>query len=558
MDPVSLINKLIDRKKMRLVESGPKNRLIAVIALVRIMDDFIFGVKLGSIKKDGKIKLFTSGWDMILNTFYVIDPNDDNMPPLFPISKEQHVWGLSVLSQFGELGYLQLYIDYYLTGLVDITVTGTEINITYLTKNTGVELVERDDILWYQEFLHEKSKNKHAYLIEKSQEIHEKMKESVQLADNYFLSYTNLPEIDDFYLNLAFRDLECAFGIDFFPPDTQFGGVELRTYIKGLAVLISLSTKHIGFVSNLLVKGEKANGVNLVQQIILKKEAIEHLSEYFEGNKDFAIRVLELLTLDDQNSRYKIDGATSPIIKVSTEHLLFSYSGFMGQPVLFLLSELRRNYQIDWDRALNIREEIFRKQIYDLFNNERYIKIDRSIVIKHNRKILTDIDGLIFDRQTGVLGLFQLKWQEPFASSMFERASRKKNFEHESIEWINAVYRWINNLSSEELGSHLGIKKSKLVNWNDTKLFILGRHFSHFSGANLPDDRAAWGMWPQVLRLVNEANTTKDLSLLSWLYSSLKKDSPIIKAEQNSEQFTDYSWSIDKYQINVMRSHLQK
>jgi len=70
-------------------------------------------------------------------------------------------------------------------------------------------------------------------------------------------------------------------------------------------------------------------------------------------------------------------------------------------------------------------------------------------------------------------------------------------------------------------------------------MFVLGRHFAHFSGGE-PDDRAAWGLWPQVLRLFEPAVSGEVRSVegqdasrkavlanpIRWLADELRKDAP--------------------------------
>jgi hypothetical protein len=78
-------------------------------------------------------------------------------------------------------------------------------------------------------------------------------------------------------------------------------------------------------------------------------------------------------------------------------------------------------------------------------------------------------------------------------------------------------------------------------------LFVLGRNFAHFSGDEQPDDRAAWGMWPQVIRLIKEGLDNKTLDTtdpLGWLYVTLRSESPARKPELKREgcefQLGDY------------------
>jgi hypothetical protein len=63
----------------------------------------------------------------------------------------------------------------------------------------------------------------------------------------------------------------------------------------------------------------------------------------------------------------------------------------------------------DWDKAVFAREKHFRDELYLPFDSERFFRLKRNANLKINGKTVTDIDALIFDRETGVVGVFQLK-----------------------------------------------------------------------------------------------------------------------------------------------------
>jgi hypothetical protein len=134
------------------------------------------------------------------------------------------------------------------------------------------------------------------------------------------------------------------------------------------------------------------------------------------------------------------------------------------------------------------------------------------------------VDAVAFDPATGTVGLFQLKWQDPFGSSMRERESKKSNFLKTSNAWIEKVDRWVAQgklipaLISAGVPSHFANSLKRV------RLFVLGRNFSHFSGEGDQDSRAAWGNWGQVVRLIE----TKDLSAspLYRIFEELREDAP--------------------------------
>jgi len=61
-----------------------------------------------------------------------------------------------------------------------------------------------------------------------------------------------------------------------------------------------------------------------------------------------------------------------------------------------------------------------------------------------------------------------------------------------------------------------------------TYIFVLGRYLAHFFDGPEFDRRAAWGTWPQVLRLVNEVSFgAEEANPIQSLYNKLMKDTPL-------------------------------
>jgi hypothetical protein len=110
---------------------------------------------------------------------------------------------------------------------------------------------------------------------------------------------------------------------------------------------------------------------------------------------------------------------------------------------------------------------------------------------------------------------------------MRERESRKSNFLHTGNKWIASVSLWLKNNTSKEISMILRLDNQTSEPPNKFRLFMLGRNFSHFSGESNPDQRAAWGFWYQVVRLMFETVNLDDP--LNSLYNQLKADSPLKK-----------------------------
>ncbi|MEW5938855.1 MAG: hypothetical protein AB1750_04280, partial [Chloroflexota bacterium] len=198
-----------------------------------------------------------------------------------------------------------------------------------------------------------------------------------------------------------------------------------------------------------------------------------------------------------------------------------------SEPFMFLLRELRRRYRSEWDNAVNFREKVFRDNLYALFPSDRFYKLERNAVIKSGETVITDIDALIFDRQTGEVGIFQLKWQDYIGNSMRERESKKGNLLKTGNQWIEKVFEWLSNIESETLAQTIGVNKNDVGKIKAFRVFMLGRNSAFFSGDWKPDTRAAWGMWYQVLRCMS--NLQNYNNPIESLFHELQKDSPLNK-----------------------------
>jgi hypothetical protein len=143
----------------------------------------------------------------------------------------------------------------------------------------------------------------------------------------------------------------------------------------------------------------------------------------------------------------------------------------------------------------------------------------------------TDIDAFAFDPVAKVAGLFQLKWQEQFAGSMRERESRKSNFLKTGNAWTEKVSKWIESGRMPQTLVSLGMPKHLANAINQTRLFIIGRNFSHFSGEFQTDPRAAWGTWSQLLRLIECPGEGE--SPLTILFDLIRLDSPVMRSKHS-------------------------
>jgi hypothetical protein len=202
-----------------------------------------------------------------------------------------------------------------------------------------------------------------------------------------------------------------------------------------------------------------------------------------------------------------------------------------SHPVSFHASRASKRYPADWDKSVDSREGLFREDLIGVFSRFNRIVFFTDNIAINSSVGKTDIDVLAFDPGTRILGIFQLKWQEPFTASMRERECKKKNFLHTGNAWVEKVCAWIGDGKMPETLTSLGMPKNIADRIKETRVFVLGRTtLAHSSGEFRIDPRAAWGSWSQVQRLL-DSNVTRN-SPLTELHEMMKQDAPQARARR--------------------------
>jgi hypothetical protein len=136
---------------------------------------------------------------------------------------------------------------------------------------------------------------------------------------------------------------------------------------------------------------------------------------------------------------------------------------------------------------------------------------------------------MVFDRKSGTLGLFELKSQDPFARSSAELVRQRDNVLYANRQ-ISGVLTWIQRHGAQSLLERIDSRTAKTFRVQKVYPFVLGRYLAHFSDGPEPDRRAAWGAWPQVLRLLDSQPVrATDANPIASLFTRLAKDVPQIR-----------------------------
>jgi hypothetical protein len=259
----------------------------------------------------------------------------------------------------------------------------------------------------------------------------------------------------------------------------------------------------------------------------------ERLATELRGDAIELLDVLAAFTLDRANADYHaaVPGvASAPLVRVGPDCLVWSLHGLLAEPLLFLSRELKRRNPQAYHNAAIQREAVFREDIYALFADKRFVSAPRRIELRRDKGDLrTDIDALVFDRKTGTLGLFELKSQDPFVRTVAEMARQRDNVLYANRQ-VSGVLSWIKQHGADELVARVDARTARTFKAHRVFPFVLGRYLVHFNDGAEPDKRAAWGTWPQVLRLLHhQPIRATDSNPIASLFSRLSRDTPLTR-----------------------------
>ncbi|MFC1976217.1 hypothetical protein ACFLXQ_07450 [Chloroflexota bacterium] len=553
--PQDIIKQQILKTEIIIFESFSKERRLDLIELARTMDYFFVGRNFysewaKSKEVEAQSYLIAYGLHKVLS-LSLDESNKLEGAPLFCSTPESQKWANSVFSLCGKLGYCEHLLELQRVGLIEITKTApNKYHARPLTKPYGVESYERENAIWLKSLIAEHDQKIAEILRTGSKKIKKMMYRRVEPWMTHYIQYTTTPEIDAVYEKQGIMLARMMLGSDSFPPQAIFGGQEFRLYCAAVAIFAGWSRKHIDFCFELLTKHPNLDPHNILTITVPLENEINWLSIALGIDVITAQQVVEAVTLTRENKKTHCSIAgnfiTPVFVEIGRNKLLRPLWGSLSEPYMFLLRELRRRYRSDWDNAVNAREQVFRDDLYTLFQSDRFHKLRRNAVLKSDGVVITDVDALIFDRQTGEMGIFQLKWQDFIGNSMRERESKKKNLLHTGNQWIERVSTWLSNVDLKILAQIFDLSGDDIVKIKSFRMFLLGRNSAFFSGDWTPDTRAAWGIWPQFLRLLD--NLPNYENPIESLFLALQKDSPLKKP---SPEFDPHEMEIGNITIII-------
>jgi hypothetical protein len=493
---------LVDQKWADLRASVPRSRDKAILSLVSALDqlprspeiepepDLITGRHFADLGGNKALQL------CLESTFTnaMTSPTTD--------SDRLNDWAAKFLQDCAELAEIEMVFAHCETGFMRLVDDGDRtFDAWIVTKRPPANWTERADFDWWASWLYRRHEPELITILSERPSV-----ESSEPTQNTF--YNKLAGI---YLKMMAYQLG-------YPTQASISGITIQTYLDVLGRLIDLALQARDRGESATAQSERSLIATIASELAVDPAEIGQAVVAF--------------TLERENAAYHaaVPGvAAAPLIRVDPGQLVWSIHGLTTEPLLFLTRELRRRAAQEYHNAAYLREGVFRQDLYELFQDKRFLTGTGRIELRRtDGDVRTDIDAVIFDRKTGTLGLFELKSQDPFARSTSELMRQRDNVLYANRQ-ISGVLDWLKRHGADELLKRIDSRTAKTFRAQKVYPFVLGRYIAHFNDGPVPDRRAAWGTWPQVLRLVDgQPFRATDANPLASLFTRLTKDVPLV------------------------------
>ena len=527
------LRQLLHEQQQRIRQSFPAHRASATIALTGAQDWHYLTLQDPRHTQNTATPasyLYSSGWQKALQLCFA-----NAVEPLVYSSNIDNTlddWAEHLLLECNHLVAGEQVIVYCEIGFMRMQQSGDRDFYAWVaSKNMPTEWREREDIDWWTNALARTYEREIQELSVEKVSIQHQLDAFVSQWQPDMNVYNTTPAIDDYYQRLGMlrvKSMACHF---LYPAQTLIGGCTVELYSDVLATLIGYALKHLDLCRAFVVQYPSCSLRTLLALPQSNAALVEALAKTLRVERTTIRRVVDAYSLSHENVSYHCSVANvpePPLLRLDEHHLIWLLTGLLSEPFFFLARELKRRYSYEYNNASHVREEVFRQDLYQLFSDKRFVRSTGNVELKGVQgDLTTDVDALIFDRKTGILALFELKSQDPFAYSRQERI-RQRDYFYNASKQVLACVQWLNRNGANALLTRLDAKLVKRLKVQKTYIFVLGRYLAHFFDGPAFDRRAAWGTWSQVLQLVHEMPFgAEEANPIQSLHNKLMKDTPL-------------------------------
>jgi hypothetical protein len=499
------LREAIDEQQHRLRASVPPDRQAVILALLRTQDrcPSAFGIEPRPDLVTGR-RFANLGGNKALQLCF--EATDDATAAPASAGDGMDGWAGGFLEECGRLTEAELVLAHAETGFMRLADDGQGTFDAWIaTKRTPTSWRERADIDWWASWL----------VMRHEPELRALRSERPDAARGERDADAWYRRVVDVHLAMMAYQLG-------YPIDAVIDGCTVQTYRNVLGRLI-------GWALRARDRGEAATPRS-------EHSVVSALASSLGAEEAVVGRVVAAFTLDRASAAYHaaVPGvASAPLVRIAPGRLVWSVHGLTTEPLFFLTRELKRRAAQEYHNTAYLREGVFRQELYALFGDKRFVTSPGRIELRRtDGDVRTDIDAVVFDRKTGTLGVFELKSQAPFARSTAELGRQRDTVLYANRQ-LSGVLAWLNRYGGDALLGRVDSRTAKFFRVQKVYPFVLGRYLAHFSNQGdgpEPDRRAAWGTWPQVLRLLDgQPVRATDANPLGSLFTRLTNDLPLIR-----------------------------
>ena len=330
------------------------------------------------------------------------------------------------------------------------------------------------------------------------------------------VAYGAEPDIDRHFLALVTEETVAWMNEAGIHPDVDIAGVSGKNLAAIGLLLTSFYLKHIRFVS---VGMKTIRNVNPFMSLTTWKPASDlrtSIAEFTGLSVQDVDKTLNVFTVTSGDHDY-FENESTPfvpmLIQISQQYVLSPVSSILRNPFQGVRMLQERCSSRIQAAIQSPRESWMISELCHLFRGSRYRIVDQPSRLNRGRTTVTDIDAAVFDRVTGTLALFQLKWQNFDTNDVRRQRSKAKNFVEQVDAWAEGTRRWIDEFGATALcqALRLGLDGGREV--SGILMFAIGRSASRFQSYGYVSESkdVAICVWPQFVRLRYEVGPADDV-----------------------------------------------
>ncbi len=544
----TLLDRYLDRWLVGILEGNKGHEQEALLELVRSVDlhayflNFFDSADLGTALHQ-QCLFINRGIGPILHAFLPKLEQFGDGIPWFPSNERTAAWADRTLYEAGQLAMLRrlAHCEHY--GLVCCDIhSEAHVSIHVLAKDQETEDVR--DIAWLIGQQLARRAERQASLNQEMQGwARDRIDQYVGIHMDHFIQYDSDRELHELYQEQAYSSLITSPEADALPDESIVGPRTFGEWKMLTITAVARAMLHLSFATRLGAKNQDRLNLRNLLTVPVRYEDLRAVWGQQTGviDTDGLDEIGDIFLLSPGRATEYFSNYDYPLpysIGFGRYFALLPQFGYISNACTFLVTELKRKYRKDWDKAVNQREARFQQDLYELLPEPRYIRGRENVTLRSsNGSTATDIDAVLLDAKGNCLYLFQLKWFDIFGLGLRERQSKLTNL-LKANKWVDQVSSWVSTLSQQDLFTRLGLQKHFPVITADVRLFVLTRNSVRFSGLHEYDDRAAWIAWPRLARLVTENSDHLAPVEEAWLIA--KED--ISKGYQPSGMCTKYEF----------------